>query len=230
MDPVNVYGSYPDHLDIEKEAVQRSTQYFPNVGLMCLKTQLNEYDRCMILDVRDDWLLIKVINQLEYKSGGIYPLIGLIRKEDMKKLPQKSVKELGKPFSEIIHTAQAYIGIPYRWGGKSKNATDCSGLICQIYQEHGINLPRYADGQFYFTKEINPEDLQPGDLIFIVVGKPVHVMIYLNNQRMIESCGLPEIFTTRIITFKEKWGIYIDDLFNGITIAGGQIYFHRFIK
>lgn len=224
---INIYGFYPNHLDIETYAVQKSTEYFLDIGKLCLKSQLDEYDRYKILHTFDKWLFIEVLTQTEYRDDQLCPLAGFILKNEERNFVSRDLIYSEKSFLEIF---PKYLNVPYLWGAKSPHSTDCSGLVYQIYQEQGIILPRFADGQFKVTQEVNPLNLQPGDLIFIVVHKPVHVMLYLGNSQIFESCGLPKVYTTRIITFKEKWGLEINELFNGMQILEYQIFFRKILK
>lgn len=226
MNPIDVYGPYPQHLDSEKYAVQNSSLFFENIGTLCLKTQIDGYDDFTITNISNGWITIKIKNQLEYIDKIYQPLIGIIREEDLDKYHRNTNLEKS---SNLLEISNNFLNTPYKWGAKSKISTDCSGLVYQIYRQYGIILPRYSDGQFYKTKEINPKDIRTGDLIFVVINKPVHVLMYLENSLMIESCGLPNIYTTRTVSFKDKWGYNIDDLYNGIKVINGSLYFHRAI-
>ena len=143
---INVYGPYPNHLDIERKAVNRSIYHFSDLGRFCLETQIDEQDEWTTVDIYNNWTLIRIQSQLNYYEGKLYPLSGWV-KESIKtyNYPDESYKDKNK---SILSIATEYINIPYRWGGRSKYMTDCSGLIYQIYREKGIILPRYANGQF----------------------------------------------------------------------------------
>ena len=39
---------------------------------------------------------------------------------------------------KAIRLARHFIGIPYRWNGKTPQGFDCSGLVCEILQCVGI--------------------------------------------------------------------------------------------
>ena len=44
-----------------------------------------------------------------------------------------------------------YIGIPYKWGGRSRDAVDCYGLVVLIYKDkYGVELPDWAGTEFDF--------------------------------------------------------------------------------
>jgi cell wall-associated NlpC family hydrolase len=57
-------------------------------------------------------------------------------------------------------------GIPYLYGGTTKQGFDCSGLTQFVYNHDGKEIVRTADEQFH---QFRPEALsqaQPGDLVF----------------------------------------------------------------
>ena len=59
------------------------------------------------------------------------------------------------------------ICIPYLWGGRDSMGLDCSGLVQNLYQMIGIELPRDTDLQAeYFSNHISESQLKLGDLIF----------------------------------------------------------------
>ncbi|KAA6441631.1 NlpC/P60 family protein [Dyadobacter flavalbus] len=70
---------------------------------------------------------------------------------------------------QVVKVARTYSGTPYRSGGNDKNGIDCSGLICSVYSEIGVKVPRISWQQSEFGKEISRlEDLRAGDWVFFV--------------------------------------------------------------
>ncbi len=70
---------------------------------------------------------------------------------------------------EVVQIARTYTGTPYRSGGNGKEGIDCSGLICQVYTELGVKVPRISWQQSEFGREIEQiKDIRPGDWIFFV--------------------------------------------------------------
>ncbi|MFN3378795.1 MAG: C40 family peptidase [Runella zeae] len=79
---------------------------------------------------------------------------------------------------DIVRTARAYTGTPYRSGGNDRRGIDCSGLICSVYTEVGLKVPRISWQQAEFGTEIEEvRDIRPGDWIFYVpdAGKAGYV-------------------------------------------------------
>ena len=86
---------------------------------------------------------------------------------------------------KISDLAIKYLNTPYLWGGRDSMGIDCSGLIQNIYQMVGINLPRDTDLQESFiTNEVTSETkIKTGDLIFW----KGHIAMALDNKRIIHA-------------------------------------------
>jgi cell wall-associated NlpC family hydrolase len=88
---------------------------------------------------------------------------------------------------------QQWLGVPYKYGGQSKNGVDCSGLVVEIYKNvYGIKLYR-ASYEIYEKNcsKINCEELEEGDLVFFNTLKKNnrinHVGLYLKNDKFVHS-------------------------------------------
>lgn len=93
----------------------------------------------------------------------------------------------------IIKTARQYIGVPYKWGGKSpQTGFDCSGFTMVVYQLNGLDLPRSSRLQWKVGRPIKRNQLSKGDLVFFATsgGKRVsHVGIYSGNGKFLHASG-----------------------------------------
>lgn len=70
---------------------------------------------------------------------------------------------------KVVEVARTYSGTPYRSGGNDKSGIDCSGLICQVYSEIGVKVPRISWQQSEFGSEVGSlKDIKPGDWVFFV--------------------------------------------------------------
>jgi cell wall-associated NlpC family hydrolase len=87
--------------------------------------------------------------------------------------------------------ARTYLSIPYRYGAESRNSTDCSGFVQQVFREFDISLPRTAREQYTVGMKIDRPSLASGDLLFFRTRAskkyPTHVGIYLGNGKMIHA-------------------------------------------
>ena len=91
----------------------------------------------------------------------------------------------------VVREASYWLGAPYRYGGRSKSGTDCSGLVMEVYQKAaGIKLPRSAREQCDFCNRIDRKQLSAGDLVFFAPGGKStvnHVGIYIGDGNMIHA-------------------------------------------
>jgi len=93
--------------------------------------------------------------------------------------------------SELVKTAQRFLGVPYRWGGEDrKNGFDCSGLTMVSYRLNGLNLPRNSRMQFKAGRYVSKRKLQKGDLVFFATKggtRVTHVGMYAGNNQFIHA-------------------------------------------
>lgn len=80
-------------------------------------------------------------------------------------------------------------GVPYAMGGMSQSSIDCSGLTVLAYRDlFGMQLPRTAEEQAQYGRNISKNSLQPGDLVFFKTGFfQRHVGIYLDKNAFIHA-------------------------------------------
>jgi cell wall-associated NlpC family hydrolase len=90
----------------------------------------------------------------------------------------------------LLHNALAYVGVPYRMGGTTPAAFDCSGFTQYAFATVGIRIPRTADQQFYKGRAIAGDPL-PGDLVFFQTYEygPSHVGIYIGGGQFVNAIG-----------------------------------------
>ncbi|HTV10770.1 MAG TPA: transglycosylase SLT domain-containing protein [Acidimicrobiales bacterium] len=95
---------------------------------------------------------------------------------------------------QAVTVAEGYLGVPYLWGGTNPaQGVDCSGLVQDVYQQLGIDLPRTSQEQATVGQAIpSLADAQPGDLVFYpgsdgTAASPGHVGIYIGNGEMIDA-------------------------------------------
>ncbi|KAI4445160.1 hypothetical protein C823_007667 [Eubacterium plexicaudatum ASF492] len=80
----------------------------------------------------------------------------------------------------VVNDAMQYVGkLPYVWGGTSlTNGADCSGFTQQLYRSYGINLDRTAQAQYdqNIGIKVTKDQLQPGDMVFLMATKVLAVL------------------------------------------------------
>jgi cell wall-associated NlpC family hydrolase len=62
--------------------------------------------------------------------------------------------------------ATTLVGIPYLYGGTTKQGFDCSGLTQYVYHDEGKQIVRTSDEQFHQFRGEAHSQAQPGDLVF----------------------------------------------------------------
>ena len=84
----------------------------------------------------------------------------------------------------LCDAARSYLGAQYRWGGKTVQGVDCSGLVSMAYLLNGITIYRDAKLKEGFALHPIPlEEIRPADLLFF----PGHVAMYLGKGLFIHS-------------------------------------------
>lgn len=118
------------------------------------------------------YAIVQALNRsLFVHKNHISPIPNLIERTD----------GLRRAFAE---TALKYLGVQYRWGGRTFAGIDCSGLCFNSYRFNGVNIWRDADIER--SPNLTPIDFnraRPGDLIFF----KGHMALYLGNGRIVHS-------------------------------------------
>jgi murein DD-endopeptidase len=92
--------------------------------------------------------------------------------------------------AEVVRTATAMIGVPYRFGGATPRGFDCSGLVVYSYARAGLaGLPHSVVALEHRARPIPLDRLQPGDLLFFDLEgrKAAHVAIYLGGGAFVHA-------------------------------------------
>jgi cell wall-associated NlpC family hydrolase len=108
--------------------------------------------------------------------------------------------------ASIIAEGKRFLGTHYLWGGLSAWGFDCSGLIWNLYREHGLTIPRDADPQMHHGAPVARSTLQPGDLLFFGSKNYAdHVSIYLGGGQELEAPDSAH----RVRITPVRWASYI---------------------
>lgn len=94
--------------------------------------------------------------------------------------------EAGAHAADAATVAEALIGAPYLWGGRTANGIDCSGLVQLAWAAGGVALPRDSDLQLDALADhadVAADSLQRGDLVFF----PGHVGIMADGQTIVHA-------------------------------------------
>lgn len=104
-----------------------------------------------------------------------------------------------KMLMEIIK----YLGVPYKYGGTTKNGIDCSAFTQTVYRDvFNIQLQRSARLQYTQGEIIEKgENLKYGDLVFFNTRdrvKPGHVGIYIGDRLFAHASSKKGVTITSI--------------------------------
>jgi cell wall-associated NlpC family hydrolase len=92
--------------------------------------------------------------------------------------------------ADVLQTALAYRGVPYRFGGDNPTAGfDCSGFIQFVLSSHAVAVPRTTAEQFQIGRRVGARDIQAGDLVFFSTVAPgaSHVGMALNADEFVHA-------------------------------------------
>lgn len=93
--------------------------------------------------------------------------------------------------SQVIATAQRFLGTPYVFGANGPKTFDCSGFTRYVFAQHGISIPRSSTSQASAgVKVASRSQMKPGDLLIFVNtyrSGISHVGIYMGNGRFIHA-------------------------------------------
>lgn len=114
----------------------------------------------------------------------------LIKTEDATIIHQNESLSHGSGI-DIVTSGEAFLGLPYLWGGMSGFGYDCSGFVYSMCKANGYRLSRDAGDQVLEGKEVPLHHLETGDLLFFAYeegkGRIHHVGIYYGNGKMLHS-------------------------------------------
>lgn len=89
--------------------------------------------------------------------------------------------------TSIVESAEAYLGVPYKWGGTTDKGMDCSGFVQKAYEDAGYSIGRTTQLQAREGKEV--ETYAPGDILCFGRSRwnIVHTGIYIGDGKFIHS-------------------------------------------
>jgi cell wall-associated NlpC family hydrolase len=101
----------------------------------------------------------------------------------------RHLKPLNEHETDFVAVAEAYLHVPYLWGGKSVLGLDCSGLVQLSLEASGIASPRDTDLQeAQLGRALRKDDLanlKRGDLVFW----DGHVGIMTDTRMLLHANG-----------------------------------------
>ena len=89
--------------------------------------------------------------------------------------------------TDVLSTALALRGIPYRLGGTDLKGFDCSGFVQYVLAQHAVAMPRTVAQQYGVGERTRA--VEAGDLVFFqTVGRSAsHVGIALDDETFVHA-------------------------------------------
>ena len=89
--------------------------------------------------------------------------------------------------TSIVESAEAYLGVPYKWGGTTDKGMDCSGFVQKAYEDAGYSIGRTTQLQSQEGEGV--EEYEPGDILCFGRSRwnIVHTGIYIGDGKFIHS-------------------------------------------
>ena len=119
--------------------------------------------------------------------------------------PAPDRTRMTKPGTDLQRRWQAVyqelLGVPYRFGGRTRDGFDCSGLVQYAYRRFdGRTLPRTTEDLYRFGDQVGALGLACGDLVFYQTSgrTPGHVGIYLWDGWFLHSAYGDGVTLTRL--------------------------------
>jgi cell wall-associated NlpC family hydrolase len=115
--------------------------------------------------------------------------------------PDKSKSWVPIDKDKIMASVAKFKGIPYKWGGESKEGMDCSGLVKSVFADlERIELPHKASEQAQYGVKVTREQLKCGDLVFFKMQgfRIDHVGICLGDGNFVHASSITGVTVTSL--------------------------------
>ncbi len=91
---------------------------------------------------------------------------------------------------KLYQFVEEWYGVPYKYGGCSKNGTDCSCLTINLYSSvYKKQLPRNADDMAKACDKVSERKADEGDMVFFKINSKTvsHVGVILKNNKFVHA-------------------------------------------
>lgn len=108
-----------------------------------------------------------------------------------------------KDDGRLFDVLMSWMGVPYKYGGTTKQGVDCSGFVGAVYKErYKVTLHRTANDILQDVKIVDRKNLKQGDILFFTNsnGKVSHVGIYLKDVTFVHASTSSGVTLSRFDT------------------------------
>ncbi|MEP7196257.1 MAG: C40 family peptidase [Saprospiraceae bacterium] len=84
---------------------------------------------------------------------------------------------------EVVRYARNFLDKPYKQGGRNEKGFDCSGFVCYVLKHFDITMEASSQDQAKEGKNLNINELKPGDLIYFGDKKRIHHVGIITERR-----------------------------------------------
>jgi cell wall-associated NlpC family hydrolase len=96
---------------------------------------------------------------------------------------RRHVADVSDVAADPVAVALAFVGTPYKWGGRTYAGIDCSGLVQMALDACGVGCPRDSDMQAAALGQPAGGTPRRGDLVFF----PGHVGIMADGRQLLHA-------------------------------------------
>lgn len=143
---------------------------------------------CVVIDHKQDYTIT-----IDATPTPIAPVATPFNKPIETELSEPTTTSIPTPTpapsgdTSIVESAEAYLGVPYKWGGTTDKGFDCSGFVQKAYKDAGYSIGRTTQLQALEGEEV--EDYAPGDILCFGRSKwnIFHTGIYIGDGKFIHA-------------------------------------------
>jgi probable lipoprotein NlpC len=106
--------------------------------------------------------------------------------------------------ASVIDNARSYQGVPYLFGGTTRQGMDCSALLQLSFADAGVDIPRSSNEQAVWGDPIKPTELRPGDFLFFGASPGSQVITHVGMVTVVDAEGVDFIHASTSLGVTEN--------------------------